>query len=127
MRRRNMILCTAAALLLSLLTGVPIQAAHAENLQILSGGGYKKPMQAVIAAYRKQSGKQVVAGYGNMRQILSQAKASGKTALVIGDEKKSNRVIKENKRLLQEKAALEKEIDLLLHDKDYLEKVAREK
>ncbi|MCI5226343.1 MAG: septum formation initiator family protein [Candidatus Electrothrix sp. AX2] len=42
-------------------------------------------------------------------------------------EKKSNRVIKENKRLLQEKAALEKEIDLLLHDKDYLEKVAREK
>ncbi|WYD79438.1 MAG: hypothetical protein V8K32_08955 [Candidatus Electrothrix gigas] len=87
MRRRNMILCTAAALLLSLLTGVPIQAAHAENLQILSGGGYKKPMQAVIAAYRKQSGKQVVAGYGNMRQILSQAKASGKTALVIGDEK----------------------------------------
>lgn len=42
-------------------------------------------------------------------------------------EKKSNRLIKENKRLVQEKAALEKEIDLLLHDKAYLEKVAREK
>ncbi|MCI5163384.1 MAG: septum formation initiator family protein [Candidatus Electrothrix sp. AX5] len=42
-------------------------------------------------------------------------------------EKKSNRLVEENKRLLQEKAALEKEIDLLMHDKTYLEKVAREK
>lgn len=42
-------------------------------------------------------------------------------------EKKSNRLVQENKRLLQAKAALEKEIDLLLHDKVYLEKVAREK
>lgn len=42
-------------------------------------------------------------------------------------EKKSNRLAENNKRLLEEKAALEKEIDLLLHDKDYLEKVAREK
>jgi cell division protein FtsB len=42
-------------------------------------------------------------------------------------EKKSNRLIEENKRLRQEKVALEKEIDLLLHDKAYLEKVAREK
>ena len=42
-------------------------------------------------------------------------------------EKKSNRLVEENKRLLEEKAALEKEIDLLLHDKTYLEKVAREK
>ncbi|MCI5137892.1 MAG: septum formation initiator family protein [Candidatus Electrothrix sp. AR1] len=42
-------------------------------------------------------------------------------------EKKSNRLVEENKRLLQEKAALEKEIDLLMHDKKYLEKVARGK
>lgn len=42
-------------------------------------------------------------------------------------EKKSNRLVEENKRLLEEKAALEKEIDLLLHDKEYLEKIAREK
>lgn len=42
-------------------------------------------------------------------------------------EKKSNRLVEENKKLLQEKATLEKEIDLLLHDKRYLEKVAREK
>ena len=42
-------------------------------------------------------------------------------------EKKSNRLVEENKRLLEEKAALEKEIDLLQHDKAYLERVAREK
>jgi len=42
-------------------------------------------------------------------------------------EKKSNILVEENKRLLQEKAALEKEIDLLMHDKIYLERVAREK
>ncbi|WP_446009401.1 FtsB family cell division protein [Candidatus Electrothrix sp.] len=42
-------------------------------------------------------------------------------------EKKSNRLAEENKRLRLEKAALEKEIDQLLHDKNYLEKVAREK
>jgi cell division protein FtsB len=42
-------------------------------------------------------------------------------------EKKSNRLVEENKRLLQEKAALEKEIDLLVHDTAYLEKVARGK
>ena len=42
-------------------------------------------------------------------------------------EKKSNRLVEENKRLVQENAALEKEIDLLLHDRAYLEKVAREK
>lgn len=42
-------------------------------------------------------------------------------------EKKSNRLAEENKRLLQEKAKLEKEIDQLLHDPAYLEQVAREK
>ncbi|MCI5168020.1 MAG: molybdate ABC transporter substrate-binding protein [Candidatus Electrothrix sp. GM3_4] len=80
----NKSLLIAEILVLSLLAGVPTQA---EELRLLCGGGYKKPMQAVIAAYQEQTSTQVVAGYGNMRQILSQAKASGKMALVIGDEK----------------------------------------
>lgn len=87
MRMRKMLFFATAALVLSLPTRIPAQAVQSEDLQILSGGGYKKPMQAVIAAYRQQTGKQVTAGYGNMRQILSQAKASDRTALVIGDEK----------------------------------------
>ncbi|WP_130538001.1 molybdate ABC transporter substrate-binding protein [Thiomicrorhabdus indica] len=63
------------------------QIVTAADLLIVAGGGYKKPMQAVIHDYQKNSGKAVDASYGNMRQILAQAKASGKIALVVGDEK----------------------------------------
>lgn len=41
-------------------------------------------------------------------------------------KKKSNMLAEENKRLLQKTVELEQEIDLLRHDKAYLEKVARE-
>ncbi|WP_243830902.1 molybdate ABC transporter substrate-binding protein [Thiosulfatimonas sediminis] len=60
---------------------------YAADLLIVSGGGYKKPMQQVIQAYQTVSGKQVDASYGNMRQITAQAQASSKIALAIGDEK----------------------------------------
>jgi len=59
--------------------------AHAD-LYIVSGGGYKKPMQALIATYTQQSQHTVHAGYGNMRQITSQARASSNIALAIGDK-----------------------------------------
>jgi molybdate transport system substrate-binding protein len=74
----------AAALVLTLLA---ISSAQAGELRLLAAGGYKKSMQAVLAAYQKQTGQQAEAGYGNMRQILSQAKLTGQAALVIGDEK----------------------------------------
>ncbi|WP_319380794.1 molybdate ABC transporter substrate-binding protein [Thiomicrorhabdus sp.] len=60
---------------------------HAGEFKIVAGGGYKKPVQAVIHAYHSRSGRKIDAGYGNMRQILSQAKASSRIALVIGDRK----------------------------------------
>lgn len=59
----------------------------AEGFTLVAGGGYKKPMQEVIQAYQKQSGVQLQASYGNMRQILSQAQASSQIKLVIGDQK----------------------------------------
>lgn len=40
-------------------------------------------------------------------------------------KKKSNTLSEENKKLLRKNVALEKEIELLRHDKAYLEKVAR--
>lgn len=61
--------------------------AFSAELLIVSGGGYKKPMQALIAEYQKTTNKQVDASFGNMRQITTQAKASSKIALAIGDEK----------------------------------------
>lgn len=63
------------------------QTARAADLTIVAGGGYKKPMQAIIADYEKTTGKKVDASYSNMRQILAQAKASSKIALVVGDKK----------------------------------------
>jgi molybdate transport system substrate-binding protein len=60
---------------------------YAAELVIVSGGGYKKPMQEVINAYQAETGKQVDASYGNMRQITAQAQASSKIALAIGDQK----------------------------------------
>lgn len=63
------------------------QFAAAADLTIVAGGGYKKPMQTLIAHYQKTTGKQVNASYSNMRQILAQAKASSKIALVVGDKR----------------------------------------
>jgi len=62
-------------------------AAMADNLQIVAGGGYKKPILAVAQAYQAQTGQTVEASFGNMRQILSQTEASSQIALVVGDKK----------------------------------------
>jgi molybdate transport system substrate-binding protein len=80
----NMKTSFAAALVLTLLA---ISSAQADELRLLVNGGCKKPTQAVIAAYQQQTGQQAEAGYGNMRQVLSQAKLTGQAAVVIGDEK----------------------------------------
>lgn len=77
------LLNTIAAIMLLSVSNLAFSA----ELLIVSGGGYKKPMQAIIAEYQAQTGKQVDASFGNMRQITSQAQASSKIALAIGDEK----------------------------------------
>lgn len=74
----------AAFVMLSFLI---ISSTQAGELQILAASGIKKPLNAVIAAYKQKTGQQVNAGYGNMQQVLAQAKAAGQVALVIGDEK----------------------------------------
>jgi molybdate transport system substrate-binding protein len=61
--------------------------AMADNLQIVAGGGYKKPILAVIQAYQAHTNQSIEASFGNMRQIISQATASSQIALVIGDKK----------------------------------------
>ena len=71
-------------LLLALFASTNLLAA---DLTIVSGGGYKKPIQAVIHAYHQKTDQVVEAGYGNMRQILSQTEASSKIALIIGDRR----------------------------------------
>lgn len=59
--------------------------AQAENLTLASGAGYKRLVTELAAAYEATSGKKVELMFGNMGQIVSQAKASGKIQIIIGE------------------------------------------
>lgn len=61
-------------------------ATLAEDLVIGAGAGYRRPIAEAIAAYEAQSGKSVGEVYGNMGQVLGQARESGKMAMVCGDK-----------------------------------------
>lgn len=56
---------------------------HADTVKIASAAGYKKPMMEAIAAFEKR-GEKVEALFGNMRQVITQAK-NGRVEVVIGD------------------------------------------
>lgn len=57
---------------------------HADAVKIASAAGYKKPMMEVVAAFEKR-GEKVEALFGNMRQVITQAK-NGRVEVVIGDK-----------------------------------------
>jgi molybdate transport system substrate-binding protein len=73
---------TLFTLLFTLLT-LP---ALAGPLLVASGAGYKAVVEALAEAYAKESGTTVERIYGNMGQIIGQAKASGKVDLLVGEE-----------------------------------------
>ena len=60
--------------------------ALAGTLLVASGAGYKTVVEALADAYSSQSGTTVERIYGNMGQIIGQAKTSGKVDLLIGEE-----------------------------------------
>ena len=57
---------------------------HSAEVKIASAAGYKKPMMEVIAAFEKR-GHKVEALFGNMQQVITQAK-NGKIDMIIGDK-----------------------------------------
>ena len=60
--------------------------ALAGPLLVASGAGYKAVVEALADAYARESGTAVERIYGNMGQIIGQAKTSGKVDLLIGEE-----------------------------------------
>lgn len=70
--------------LLFLLLALPALAG--ETLLIASGAGYKTVVEALAEAYTGQAGATVERIYGNMGQIIGQAKTSGKVDLLVGEE-----------------------------------------
>ena len=64
---------------------LPFPALAGDTLLIASGAGYKPIVDALADAYAKKSGATVERIYGNMGQIIGQAKTSGKVDLLIGE------------------------------------------
>lgn len=86
-------MCIVRALLIFLFIGIP----SFSEVFIASGAGYKKPLEAVSVLYEKQSGKKVLRSYGNLQQVIEQARQSGKIDAIFGDE----RFIKQSKLLIK--------------------------
>ena len=57
------------------------------ELFIASGAGYRKPVNELKAIFERAHGVTVNCVYGNMTQITSQTKNSGRISLLIGDKK----------------------------------------
>jgi len=74
------------ALLTLVLALFSLPALAGDTLLVASGAGYKTVVEALATAYAHQSGTSVDRIYGNMGQIIGQAKTSGKVDLVIGEE-----------------------------------------
>jgi molybdate transport system substrate-binding protein len=60
--------------------------AFAETLMLAAGAGYKRPLSDIIQSYQGSGGSKIDQIYGNMSQVLMQAKASGNIAFIVGEE-----------------------------------------
>ncbi len=60
--------------------------ARAESVIVASGAGYKKLVTELAATYEKQSGHKLELVFGNMGQVVAQAKGSGKVRVIIGEK-----------------------------------------
>ncbi|MHB8203177.1 MAG: molybdate ABC transporter substrate-binding protein [Desulfomonilaceae bacterium] len=55
------------------------------NMTIAAGAGYKRMVGEIIQAYENKTGHKVDPIYGDMKQIMDQAKTTGVVALVLGE------------------------------------------
>ncbi|MFD2173532.1 molybdate ABC transporter substrate-binding protein [Rhodobacter lacus] len=79
--------CLVAAVALGTVVLGTAAPVFAEGLTIAAGAGYRRPMAQAFAAFEAESGAAVGQVYGNMGQVLGQARESGQIAMVCGDRK----------------------------------------
>lgn len=60
--------------------------AFAETLIFAAGAGYKRPLSEVVQAYEAAGNPKIDQIYGNMGQVIMQAKGSGNVAFIVGEE-----------------------------------------
>ena len=82
---RRQVLGAAAVFGLWLGSSRLAQAQTSATLLIMAGAGYKRPVEALCAAFTQASGLVVERSYGNLQQIFAQAKASGWVDVLVGD------------------------------------------
>ena len=70
-----LVLCSSGAL-----------SGEKEDIYIVSGAGYKAPVNEVISLYEKETGEKVNGVFGNMKMITTYVKQSGDVSLIIGDK-----------------------------------------
>ncbi len=61
-------------------------SAFAESLTLAAGAGYKRPLTEIVEAYEATGGAKIDEIYGNMGQIMTQAKAGAPIAFIVGEE-----------------------------------------
>ena len=83
--RRRQVLRGAAAGALWLASGRGASAQPQAALLVLAGAGYKRPVEALCAAFTQATGLVVTRGYGNLQQMFAQAQASGRVDVLVGD------------------------------------------
>ncbi|MDO6388085.1 MULTISPECIES: molybdate ABC transporter substrate-binding protein [unclassified Uliginosibacterium] len=69
-----------------LLALFPLLAIAQESLLIAGGAGYKRPIDEIAQAFEAASRIKVERIYGHMGQVLAQARASDKVAVVFGEQ-----------------------------------------
>jgi molybdate transport system substrate-binding protein len=73
----------ALALLLVFCLAAP---SFAGELTIASGAGYKRLVTELAAVYEAKTGRKLDLIFGNMGQVIGQAKVSGKVSVIIGEQ-----------------------------------------
>ncbi|WP_374407504.1 molybdate ABC transporter substrate-binding protein [Hydrogenophaga sp.] len=83
--RRRLVLASLGMSGLLAVPAVALAQASAQPLLLMAGAGYKRPVEALCAAFTQQTGIAVDRSYGNLQQVFAQARASGRVDVLVGD------------------------------------------
>jgi len=81
--RAALVACLFVAIMV---LGFTPPSTRGETLRVGCGAGYRKPMMKIFSILTDKTGVSVEPVFGNMQQILAQAKASGTLQVLIGDK-----------------------------------------
>ena len=73
-------------LLISLLLFIALVLHSEDSITVAGGAGYRRPIDKINGLFQKKTGIKADTVYGNMQQIMTQIKESGKISIVFGDK-----------------------------------------